>query len=119
MPVGASLAAWDHSARQSKETPMHEQQHANSPGMSRPWYRTGWGLALIGFAAIAALLLVYEHRIHIPFGNLLVILPLFACIGLHSLMHGGRGGHGGHGGRGSRPRDAAAGKAADDREAGQ
>ncbi len=101
---------------------MHEHQHANNSGNSRPWYKTRWGLALIGFAAVAALLLVYEHRIHIPFGSLLVILPLFACIGLHSLMHGGHGGHGGHSGHGSKPRgaaDPASGKPADDREAGQ
>ena len=98
---------------------MHEHQHANSSGGGLPWYRTRWGLALIGFAAIAALLLAYEHRIHIPFGNLLVILPLFACIGLHSLMHGGHGGHGGHGSQSRGAAGPTAGKPADDREAGQ
>lgn len=54
-------------------------------------------MALAGFVALGALLLIYEHRLHIPFGNLLLLLPLLASFGLHSLMHGGHGGHGGHG----------------------
>lgn len=85
---------------------MHEHQHSaetSTPGASS---RNRWRIALIGFAALAVLLFVYEHRVHIPFGNLLVILPLFACIGLHSFMHGGHGGHGGHGDTPSGP-DAA------------
>lgn len=87
---------------------MYEHQHPEETGKSGAWYRTRWGMALIGFAALGVLLLGYEHRIHIPFGNLLVILPLFACIGLHSLMHGGHGGHGVHGGhRGTRRDDVA------------
>ncbi len=83
-----------------EEAAMHE--HTDIVGRQRPgvWYRTRWGVALIGFAVLAALLLVYEHRIHIPFGSLFLILPLFACLGLHFLMNGGHGGHGGHGGRG-------------------
>jgi hypothetical protein len=76
------------------------QEHRHAGGSLGAWYKTRWGIALIGFAALSVLLLAYEHRLHIPFGNLLVILPLFACIGLHSLMHGSHGGHGGHGGRG-------------------
>lgn len=85
---------------------MHQHDQTRKPDGPAAWYKTRWGLALIGFAALGALLLVYEHRLHIPFGNLLVILPLFACIGLHSLMHGGHGGHGGHGSHGGRSRDA-------------
>ena len=91
----------------------HRAQAAGSPGprstpWPAPWYGTRWGIALIGFAAVSALVLVYEHRLHVPLGNLLVLVPLLACIGLHSLMHGGQGGHGGHGARGaSRPDEAA------------
>lgn len=101
---------------------MHQHDHAKDPGSSRVWYRTRWGLAFIGFAGLGALLLVYEHRLHIPFGNLFLILPLFACIGLHSLMHGGHGGHGRHGGHGGQPRDAtgpATDKPAEDSKGGQ
>lgn len=64
-----------------------------APQKGPAWYRGRAGLAFAGFAAVAALLLVYEHRMHIPFGDLLVILPLFVCFGLHSFMHGGHGGH--------------------------
>lgn len=71
-----------------------------------PWYRSRAGLAFAGFAAVAALLLIYEHRMHIPFGNLLVILPLFVCFGLHSFMHGGHGGHGGHHHSGGAPKSS-------------
>jgi hypothetical protein len=71
----------------SDHRPSGDAQHAP------PWYRSRAGLAFAGFAAVAALLLTYEHRMHIPFGNLLVILPLFVCFGLHSFMHGGHGGH--------------------------
>ncbi|MCV0371756.1 MAG: DUF2933 domain-containing protein [Filomicrobium sp.] len=38
--------------------------------------------------AVAALLLAYEHRIHIFTGNVLLIL-LALCIGMHHFMHGG------------------------------
>lgn len=58
------------------------------------WFKSRWGVALIGFAAIGALLLIYEHRFHIPFGNAFVLLSLF---GLHMLMHSGHGHGGGHG----------------------
>jgi len=77
---------------------MHQHDQTQKPDDPAAWYKTRWGLALVGFVALSALLLLYEHRLHIPFGNLLVILPLFACIGLHSMMHGGHGGHGGRGG---------------------
>lgn len=101
---------------------MHQHDRTQKPGDPAAWYKTRWGLALIGFAALSVLLLLYEHRLHIPFGNLLVILPLFACIGLHSLMHGGHGGHGGHGSHSDRSRDTtgpASGKSTDDSEGGQ
>lgn len=75
---------------------MPEPHSSHAPRPSRPWYRSRAGLGFAGFAALAALLLAYEHRLHIPFGNLLAILPLIACVGLHGLMHGGHHRHGGH-----------------------
>jgi hypothetical protein len=61
---------------------------------STSFWRSRTGLALCGFIAIAALLLILEHRAHalqwLPFALLL------ACPLLH-LFHG-HGGHGGHGG---------------------
>ncbi len=85
---------------------MHDHRRSEGTATSDNPSRTRWRIALAGFAGLGALLLVYEHRLHIPFGNLLILLPLFACIGLHSLMHGGHGGHGGHGAGPSGP-DAA------------
>lgn len=61
---------------------------------STSFWRSKTGLALCGFIAIAALLLILEHRAHalqwLPFALLL------ACPLLH-LFHG-HGSHGGHGG---------------------
>jgi len=55
------------------------------------------GLGLLGFLAVAGVLLVYEHRAHIFVGNWFLIALLVLCMGLHHFMHGGHGGHGGHG----------------------
>lgn len=91
---------------------MNEHHHSVGNQASGSWFRTRWGMALIGFAGIAALLLVFEHRAHIPFGSILLILPLFACLGLHSLMHGGHGHGGGHGNHGNSDGDEASKSAA-------
>ncbi len=76
---------------------MHQHDQPRDPANPGKWYTTRWKLALIGFAAVGLLLLVYEHRFHIPFGNLFAAWPIVAVFGLHMLMHGGHGGHGGHG----------------------
>jgi hypothetical protein len=51
-------------------------------------------LAAMAFFAIAAFLLLTEHRAHV-FGPLLFLL-LLACLPLHFFMHRGHGGKGGH-----------------------
>jgi hypothetical protein len=56
-------------------------------------------LAVLAFFAIAAFLLLTEHRAHV-FGPLLFLL-LLACLPLHFFMHRGHGGKGGH----ARPHD--------------
>ncbi len=91
---------------------MNGHNHTGGNRASGAWFRTRWGMALVGFAVIAALLLVYEHRIHIPFGSILLFLPLFVCLGLHSLMHGGHGHGGGHGNHGNSDGDEASKSAA-------
>ncbi|MBU1223799.1 MAG: DUF2933 domain-containing protein [Gammaproteobacteria bacterium] len=50
-------------------------------------------LAVLAFFAIAAFLLLTEHRAHV-FGPLLFLL--LACLPLHFFMHRGHGGKGGH-----------------------
>lgn len=77
----------DHSA--------YPERHAQ--GMSM---KAKAGLVLIGFLAIAGVLLFTEHRAHVL--GLLVWLPLLACPLMHIFMHGGHGHH--HGG--GRPDDS-------------
>lgn len=66
----------------------------NQPSQQTSWFRSRFGLALLGFLAIAAFFLWTEHRAH-----LLGVLPyvlLLLCPLLH-LLHGGHGGDsGGH-----------------------
>jgi hypothetical protein len=62
--------------------------------------RTRTGLVAVAFLAIAAFLLLSEHRAHAL--GLLPFLLLLACPLLHLFMHGGHGSHGGHGGHGGR-----------------
>lgn len=80
----------------------NHSQHSDPPPGN--FLRSRAGIALIGFAAIAGLLLAYEHRVHLLTGNGLLLVFLALCIGMHFFMHGGHGGHGG-GGRdeGDRP----------------
>jgi len=59
------------------------------------FWRSRAGMTLIGFAAIAGLLLAYEHRAHLLSGNGLLLIFLAICIGMHFFMHGGHGRHGG------------------------
>jgi hypothetical protein len=62
--------------------------------------RSRTGLVAVAFLAIAAFLLLSEHRAHAL--GLLPFLLLLACPLLHRFMHGGHGSHGGHGGHGGR-----------------
>jgi hypothetical protein len=59
------------------------------------------GLVLIGFLAIAGLLLFTEHRAHAL--GALIYVPLLICPLMHFFMHGK---HGGHGGQDDRERKA-------------
>ena len=54
-------------------------------------------LVFIGFALVAAYLLISEHQAH--FIQALPYLLLLACPLLHLFMHGGHSSHGGHGHR--------------------
>lgn len=69
---------------------------------SRPssgFWNSRAGIILIAFLAIAGLLLVYEHRVHVFAGGGPLIVLLAFCIVMHLFMHGshGTGGHGSHG----------------------
>lgn len=78
--------------------------HGRPPHSMRSFWRSRSGLVLAVFLAIAGLLLVYEHRVHVFGGNGLLFVLLAICVGVHLFMHGGHGGHGGRaddGGHGS------------------
>ena len=81
---------------------MEEHDHAAHEQSPDPnFWRSRTGIALIVFFVIAAILLGYEHRVHIFGSNSGSFLFLFAWIGMHFFMHRGHGGHGGHGSHGS------------------
>ena len=62
------------------------------PSDERPFFQSPMGLVLLGFLAVAAFLLIAEHRAHIFTGNWLIWLFPLACVGMH-FLHGGHGGH--------------------------
>lgn len=70
--------------------------HESAPGLS--FWQSRTGITLIVFLVIAAILLGYEHRVHIFASKPGSFLFLFAWIGLYFFMHLGHGGHGGDGG---------------------
>ncbi len=59
------------------------------------FWKSRAGISLIIALAIAALLLGFEHRVHIFAGNGFLVLLLLGCGVMHLFMHGGHGGHGG------------------------
>lgn len=71
----------------------HQDDTPRSSGKGFWKSRTGLGL-LIAFG-IGALLLGFEHRVHIFAGNGFLVLLLLGCVVMHLFMHRGHGGHGG------------------------
>jgi hypothetical protein len=69
---------------------MNHDEHSRP----RPFWRSTFGLALIGFLAVAAVLLIAEHQAHIFVGNWFIWLIPLMCLGMH-FFHGGHGGHDG------------------------
>jgi hypothetical protein len=55
------------------------------------FWKSRIGIGLIISLAIAALLLGFEHRIHIFAGNGFLVLLLLGCVVMHLFMHGGHG----------------------------
>ena len=72
----------------------------HEPQPSGSFWRTRTGFTFFAFLAVAALLLAYEHRVHLFAGNASLVLLLVGCFVMHLFMHGGRHGHGGGSGRG-------------------
>lgn len=73
---------------------MSDEEHTSESSPQRFW-RSRTGMILIAFLAVAALLIGYEHRVHVFTGNGVLIALLALCVGMHFFMHGGHGGNGG------------------------
>jgi Protein of unknown function (DUF2933) len=71
---------------------VHDHSHRREPSSQGNFLRSRAGLVLLGFLAIAGILMLTEHRAHV-LGALFWLLP-FACLFMHMFMHGGR--HGAH-----------------------
>lgn len=69
----------------------------HEPAPAPRFWKSRVGVTLIVYLTVAAILLGFEHRIHIFTGNGLIAALLIGCIVMHVFMHGGHGG-GGHGG---------------------
>ena len=83
-------------------THLHQVEHAHEQGQhdgttATPSYLQRGRWVFIALAAIAAGLLIAEHRAHVI--SALPYLIILACPLMHMFMHGG--GHGGHGGHGA------------------
>jgi heme/copper-type cytochrome/quinol oxidase subunit 4 len=59
------------------------------------FWKSRFGVILIISLTLAALLLGFEHRIHIFAGNGFLALLLLGCVAMHMFMHGDHSGHGG------------------------
>jgi hypothetical protein len=70
---------------------MHDDRQAAKSNSLSPRGKLGMKLALAGFIAVAAYLLLTEHRAHL-FG-ILPYLLLLLCPLLHFFTHGRHGGH--------------------------
>lgn len=77
-------------------TERHQPGHGVPP--SGGFWSSRVGMALVAFLAVAAVLLLYEHRIHVFTGNALLFVLLGFCVLVHLFMHGSHGGHGSGGG---------------------
>ncbi len=73
----------------------HQTDPTRPPKPALSFWRSRFGISLIIALAIAAILLGFEHRIHIFAGNGFLALLLLGCVVMHLFMHGGHGGHGG------------------------
>lgn len=67
---------------------MNNRDHSKHQAQPR---RSFWlshtGMVVMGFLSIAAVLLIFEHRIHILTETGILIILLSVCIGMHLFMH--------------------------------
>lgn len=63
-------------------------------GDKKSFFKSRAGLAFLVFVGAAGLLLILEHRAHIPGDYWLLGGLLLICLAMHAFMHGGHGGAG-------------------------
>jgi len=63
----------------------------HEPPPSGSFWRSRTGAVLIAFLAVGALLLAYEHRVHIFVGGWFPAVQLALCVGMHLFQHRGHG----------------------------
>ena len=63
------------------------------------FWKSRTGVTLLVFLGVVALLLGWEHRVHLFAGDAFAVLLLVGCVAMHFFMRGGHGGHGGGGDR--------------------
>ena len=73
----------------------HQTEPTGHPKPAQSFWRSRIGIGLIVALAVAAVLLGFEHRVHIFAGNGFLAILLLGCVVMHLFMHGGHGGHGG------------------------
>ncbi|PVA08967.1 hypothetical protein DC366_16255 [Pelagivirga sediminicola] len=73
----------------------HQIEPTQPAKPAQSFWRSRVGISLIIALAIAAVLLGFEHRVHIFAGNGFLAILLLGCVVMHLFMHGGHGGHGG------------------------
>ena len=61
----------------------HRNIISNKPRQSGNFWRSRIGVALMIFIVIGGFLLIYEHRVHIVFGNAFLIALLAICVGAY------------------------------------
>ncbi len=60
----------------------------------RRFLRSRWGIGVLAFLGVGAVLMIFDHRAHIAGNNLVLGGLLLACVVMHFFMHGGHGGPG-------------------------
>jgi hypothetical protein len=72
----------------------HQHDHQDARPKQGRFLISRVGLLFLGFAIIAGVLMLTEHRAHVL--GALIYVPLLLCPLMHIFGHGGHGGHGDH-----------------------
>ena len=79
----------------------HHKHQGKKPAHGASW-NTFPRIVLILFLAVASVILIYEHHMHLFTSSSLLISLIGVCIFMHLFMHGGHDSNGGDGTKSSR-----------------